>query len=281
MNGDPIGNSLTPHTFQGSGVLAVIAALLIYFAPVSQPAESTLITFEELPAGSTVTTQFGPRGVVFQSAFVGTDFGARSGTRALRSVPPTAEVFNPVPIVMSFTSPQARVSLFAMSPGIARNGTFQGFDANGNVVAQDGPKQVAANAFTAKFEVKSNNPRIVRAVFQLENAGHYAIDDLEFQGEAAQPPPPPPQVVITSPANGAQLDVETLAIAGTVNGQGLVSNVTATIEFGRPPDRPYHHSHPFFRWWEREQRVNSACLTLPARRLVQLKSRSLRRTSPA
>jgi hypothetical protein len=175
--------------------------------------------------------------VVFQGTLVGTDMGARSGTRALRSVPPTSEIFNAVPLIMSFTSPQARVTLFANSPTIARNGTLQAFDAQGRVVAQDGPKQVAADKFTTKFEVKSNNPRITRAVLQLENAAHYAIDDLEFSGSAAEPPPPAPKVVITSPTNGGELDTEAIDIKGTVTGQGLLSTVKATIEFGRPPEQ--------------------------------------------
>ena len=235
MHSDVIRKPSRPTFFLGQGVLAAIAASLIYMAPPPP----TLLNFEDLPAGTRVTNQFGARGVVFQGGFVGTDFGARSGTRALRTVAPFDEVFNPVPIVMSFTSPQARVALFAHSPGIARNGTLQAFDANGTVVAQDGPKQVTANAFTTRFEVKSNAPRITRAVFQLENASHYAVDDIEFEGTAAQPPPPPPQVVITAPANGAQLDIGAgaLPIEGTVTGQGLLSSVKATIEFGRPPDQ--------------------------------------------
>lgn len=226
-----------PAHLQCQGLLIAIAALLIYIAPVSPLPAPTLITFEDHPAGPLVLTHFGSRGVVFGGGFIGTDFGARSGTRALRSVAPNAEVFVDVPIVMTFTSPQARVSLFAFSPGIARNGTFQGFDASGALVAEVPPKQVAANAFTTHFELKVNQPRIVRAVFQLHNAGHYAIDDLEFDGAAPPPPPPPPQVVITSPATGAMLDVESLQIAGTVTGQGLLSNVNATIEFGRPPEQ--------------------------------------------
>ena len=216
-------------------VLAATALLLL--CGVINAQQETLLTFEDLPAGTTVTTQFGARGVIFERAFIGTDFGARSGTRALRSVPPNAEVFNPVPIVMTFTSPQARVKLFAFSGGIVRNGTLKAFDANGGVVAQDGPKPVVADSFTTQFEVKSNGRRIVRAVFQLENAAHYAIDDLEFSGSAAPPPPPAPQVSITSPANGSEVDIQSMAINGTVTGEGLLSTVKATIEFGRPPEQ--------------------------------------------
>ena len=234
MRADAIGNPSRRTWFRRPGVLTAIAVLLLSGGPLAAP---TLLNFEDLTAGTTVTTQFGARGVVFQGAFIGTDFGARSGTRALRSVPPTAEIFTPVPLVMQFTSPQARVSLFANSPGIPRGGTLQAFDANGALVAQDGPKQVAADVFTTRFEVKTNKPRIVRAVLQLENGIHYAIDDLEFDGSAAEPPPPPPQVVIKAPLNGADLDVEMFPLSGTVTGQGLLSTANATIEFGRPPEQ--------------------------------------------
>ena len=236
MRTDLIRKRSRPARLLRRSFLAAVAALLFHGVPLAQQS-TTLLTFEDLPAGTIVTTQFGARGVVFQGTFIGTDFGARSGTRALRSVPPTSEVFNAIPIIMSFTSPQARVKLFAMSPGIPRNGTLKAFAANGALVVQDGPKQVAADKFTTLFEVKSNNPRIMRAVFELENAAHYAIDDLEFSGSAAEPPPPAPTVVITSPQNGAELDTDKIEIQGTVTGQGLLSTVKATIEFGRPPEQ--------------------------------------------
>jgi hypothetical protein len=215
-------------------VVLLLTVLFFHDVPLAAP---TLLTFEELPAGTTVTTQYGAQGVVFEGAFVGTDMGSRSGTRALRSVPPTSEIFNPVPFVMSFTSPQRRITLFATSPGVPRSGTLQGFDANGVVVAQDGPKQVAADAFTTMFEVKSSGPRIMRVVLQLEGGIHYAIDDLEFDGSPAEPPPAAPQVVITSPQNGAQLDTQMFSLDGTITGQGLLSTAKATIEYGRPPDQ--------------------------------------------
>jgi hypothetical protein len=217
-----------------AGLLAVAAATRLAL-PAS--AATTVLDFEDLAPFTTVTTQYGPRGVVFQGAFVATDLGGRSGTRSLRSIAPNIEVFEPVPLVLSFTSPQARVALFANSPGMVRNGTLQAFDANGGVVGQDGPKPVAADAFTTRFEVSSPSATIVRAVLQLESAAHYAIDDLEFDGEPAAPPPPPPQVVITSPPNGAELDTDAFTIEGTIAGEGLLPTATAKVEYGRPPDQ--------------------------------------------
>jgi len=212
------------------------AAAVFFTAPAFA---ATLIDFEAQPPPSftIINAQYGSKGVVFQGAFLTTDMGGRSGTRALRSIPPTAEVFNPVPFVITFTSPQARVTLFANSPGVARNGTLQAFRANGGLIVQDGPKQVAANAFTTKFEVTSPAPAITKVVLQLENAAHYAIDDLEFDGRPPPPPPRPPQVVITSPPNGAEFDTDAFTIEGTITGQGLLPAAQATVEFGRPPEQ--------------------------------------------
>lgn len=138
-------------------VSLVVAGCLL--APASLHAAPTRLDFEDQPPFTIINTQYGSKGVVFQGAFVATDLGGRSGTRALRSIPPNTEVFNPVPLVITFTSPQARVTLFANSPGMARNGTLQAFDANGGLIVEDGPKQVAADAFTTKFEVTSPTRR--------------------------------------------------------------------------------------------------------------------------
>ena len=116
----------------------------------------------------------------FTSVFLATDPATRSGSRVLRTVAPTAEVFTPIPLRMAFIKPQVRLKLFAMSPGIARNGTLKAFDASGAVIAQDGPRLVAADKFTTMFELAVSTPRIARAELQLEGASHYAIDDLEF-----------------------------------------------------------------------------------------------------
>jgi hypothetical protein len=149
------------------------------------------LDFENLPAGTTVNDQYVRQGVRFSSAHLAADPAARSGTRVLRTVSPTAEVFTPIPLRMAFIKPQARVKLFAMSPGTARNGTLRAFDASGAAIAQDGPRLVAADKFTTMFEVVVSAPRITRAELQLEGASHYAIDDLEFD---TSPTPTTPSV---------------------------------------------------------------------------------------
>ena len=218
-------------------VVMPIAALLAQSAAVAAP---TLLDFEDLAPGTVVTTQYGLRGVVFPNHYLDADAAARSGTCVLRTATPGAEIFNPIPLAMTFTSPQARVKLFAGSTNVALNGTLTAFDAADNVVAQDGPKLVAANVFTTMFEVIDPDvtPSIARAELRLENGVHFAIDDLEFDGEPPAPPPPtPPVVQITSPANGALIDVNTVDIAGTVTGEGLVSPAKLSMTFGRPPEQ--------------------------------------------
>ena len=100
---------------------------------------------------------------------------------------------------MTFTSAQSRVKLVAASMNIALTGTLFAFDAAGNVVAQDGPKLVAANVFTTRFEVRDPDatPSITRAELRLENGIHFAIDDLAFEGPPSGgcPQDPPPRVV--------------------------------------------------------------------------------------
>jgi hypothetical protein len=212
----------------------LVAALWACPAALAAP---TVLDFEDLAPGTQVTTQYGARGVVFLNHYLGTDPAAHSGTHVLRTVNPASEIFVPIPLAMTFNAPQVLVTFFAESQSVPLNGTLTAFDAAGNVVAQDGPKLVAANVFTTPFQVTvSGNPAIVRAELRLENGAYFAIDDLTFDGEATPPPPPPPTVAFTSPPNGAFLDTSTLDISGTVKGEGLVSPVTLTMNYARPPE---------------------------------------------
>lgn len=222
-----------------AGWWAWSAAVVAMLTGSSAMAAPTVLDFEDLPPGTTVTAQYGPRGVLFQFPFLDTDPAAHSGTRVLRSAKPSDEIFEAIPLPMTFTSPQARVKLFAESVVAPLNGTLIAFDASNNIVAQDGPKLVAADVFTTVFEVidADATPSITRAELRVENSAHFAIDDLEFEGEPPAPQPTePPTVTITTPTNGADLDVETIDIAGTVTGEGLLSSVRLTIEFRRPPE---------------------------------------------
>jgi len=212
--------------------------VLIKVATVVALASATILDFEDVPAGTTVTTQYGDRGVVFpNAAYVDTDPAAHSGTQVLRSDCPCNE-FNTAPLVIEFTSGQARVSMFAGASSEAPvDGTLSAFDADGVMIAQDGPKPVAINAFTTIFEVSVAEAVITRVELKMGTTHFEAIDDLEFEGLTAPPvPTTPPTVDISSPADGELLDVSSLLIEGTVTGVSLFPTAKIIVKFGLPPD---------------------------------------------
>jgi hypothetical protein len=161
-----------------------LPVLAIFSASVAMGAT---LDFEDLPSGSTVKTQYGQRGVIFGAEgspgyYLDKDPAAHSGIQVLRTIPRNTEAFTAIPLVMTFTSAQAHVKLFAESSNTAINGTLTAFDAAGKVVAQDGPRLVTADVFTTLFEVTAQTPSITRVEFRLGDAPHLAIDDLEFDG---------------------------------------------------------------------------------------------------
>ena len=203
----------------------------------------TILDFEDVAPGTTITTQYAPppRGVLFEGSYLETDAAAHSGTHVIREIKPGNEFYAIVPLVIRFTSPQARVKLFAGSQFDSENGTLKAFDSAGTVVASDGPRLVQQNTFTTAFEVTAATPSITRVEFQLENSSFASIDDLEFQGDPAAPlPTEAPVVQLTQPVNGINVDIPNdiprLDIAGTVTGDGLPSQVTVTVGFKRPPE---------------------------------------------
>jgi hypothetical protein len=150
-------------------------------------AAPTILDFEDIEAGTTITTQYSDRGVVFMNHYLDTDSAAPSGTRVLRTIPLGTETFDPIPLIMTFGFPQSRVKLLAMSEDVALDGTLIALDAFGQEVARDGPKPVAANVFTTVFEVTDPDakPRIMQAELRLERGVNFAIDDLEFESASA------------------------------------------------------------------------------------------------
>ncbi len=213
--------------------LAALAAILSVGPAL---AASTVLDFEDIAAGTTITTQYGSRGVVFLQAYLDTDPAAHSGTHVLRSVKPGSEIFTAQPFVINFTSPQARVKLFGGSQYASLNGTLTAYDAAGHVVATDGPRLVPQNTFTTVFEVTVATASITRVEFQLENSAFESVDNLEFEGEPAVVPTQPPVVQILSPANGGERDLNQLDISGTVSGDGLLPAVTLTVDSRQPPE---------------------------------------------
>ena len=197
----------------------ILVAAGVFLAPLALvDAATAVLDFENLPAGTMVTTQFLSRGVRFASGFLADHPAAHSGTRVLRSLNPNQEVFTAIPLKMEFVSPQRHVRLFAMSPGAARKGTLRVFDSSGAVIAHDGPKLIAADKFTTMFAVNVAVPRIKRAELRIDGAAHFAIDDLEFG---------------TSPLNTARVVEERQPAARdnvAVNG-----NFPTVFRLGRPP----------------------------------------------
>jgi hypothetical protein len=217
---------------------AAMAPIIAILFGHTAMAAKTVLNFEDIPAPATITTQYASRGALFQQAYLDKDPAAHSGTQVLRSVSPNVEIFTSQPFVIGFTSPQARVKLFAGSQFATLNGTLRGFDSGGNVVATDGPRSVPQNTFTTIFEVKAVPAKIVRVEFQLDGTAFESIDDLEFEGEQPSPPPnQPPVVKITSPPNGLDTDVSAFDIAGTITGDGLISPVKLTVTWLRPPEQ--------------------------------------------
>ena len=220
-----------------------LCLLVITLCSVSVTPAQTVLDFEDadIPTNTIIDAQYGLRGVLFEHASLEQDPAAHSGMRVLRSIRTGTEYFGPpLPFVMTFTSAQARVKFFAGSQGVSLNGTLTAFDSSGNVVATDGPRFVTQNTFTTAFQVTVATPSITRVEFQLENTAFESIDDLEFEGEPPPTPPPAPVVTITQPIDGINVDIPgdipKLDIAGTVTGEGLLSRVTVTVAFKRPPE---------------------------------------------
>jgi hypothetical protein len=206
-------------------------------------AAQTVLDFEDpnITAPAKITTQYADRGVIFQSAFLRTDAAAHSPTRVLQSGNPSDGEFDPAPFLITFTSPQSRVKFFANSMGSPADHVLQAFDANGTMVAQDGPRTVAQDVFTTMFEVSVPTATITRVEFLLVNGGFELIDDLEFEGEPPGPmPTEPPVVQILKPLNGLELDIPGdipfLEINGTATGDGLISPVNVTLAYKQPPE---------------------------------------------
>jgi hypothetical protein len=216
--------------------LFVLVALV---ALVPARAAAVSFDFEDLPNGTNVQAQYGPRGVIFPGggAYVVTHPHARSGTRVLRSIAPNAEVFTPAPLVMTFTSPQSHVAFFAANyPSGTERGTLKVFGANNAVLGQDGPKAVPADSFTASFDVRVPAGGIVRAEFQIENSALELIDDLVVEGTTVIGPTTPPTVAFTNPPQNAALSPGPLVLRGTVTGDGLLGQITLRVAFGLPGD---------------------------------------------
>lgn len=213
-----------------------IALLVVTFITIS-PALSSALTldFEDIAPNTRVTTQFAARGVLFgPGPVVQSDDLARSGTQVLLSASPTTE-FNTGPLKIEFTSAQSLVKMFARASFTSITGTLMAFDDAGALVAQDGPKAVATDAYTTAFEVTVPTPTIRRVELLYSSSAFEAIDDLEFQGQPpAELATEPPTIQVLAPADNEQFVDAEVSVLGTVSGPQVIS-AQLTVEVQRPP----------------------------------------------
>jgi hypothetical protein len=215
---------------------ALFTALL--FASTPALAAPTIIGFDDLPAGSTVNNQYGAKGVTFQGAYIDNPAGLpRSGDRLLLTFNPSSEVFDVFPLAFSFGSGQRYVKLYAGTEGsLPMTATLVAYDAAGNVVGRDGPRTVPPGKLATAMQVTAPGPVIRRVELNYEGSAFHAIDDLEFDGDAAvDVPKTAPTVRITAPRNRAELTTPTFTVVGTVTGKQLSAAATLKVQVQRPP----------------------------------------------
>lgn len=189
----------------------------------------TVIDFENLAAGTAVTTQYAGQAVLMNGLPTVITWGSTQPLPHVLSSTVAPIELDTDPLAITLTSAQARVKLFA---GIGSGcgpvtGTLTGYNAAGGVVAADGPRSVATGALTTSFEVKNPTAATITKV-TLEYFNCYGapkiIDNLELEG---QPPPPlpttAPTVRITAPANRTELTASPVQVQGTVTGDQVVS----------------------------------------------------------
>jgi LGFP repeat len=192
------------------------------------------VNFDDFPAGTSVTTQYAARGVLFDGEHIALAQGAPSGTNVLRADDPISEFDRATSIRMRFTSTLTRIRVRAgVVSGSARSATLRAFDANDNLLASDGPRNVTGQ-FATVFNLSVASAAIRWAELDMDGPGA-AIDDLGLDGDAPVPlPTTPPTIQVTSPAAnlviGADLGfVAHVHITGRVDGESLMPTIRLTI----------------------------------------------------
>jgi hypothetical protein len=216
-----------------------IAPLLVLIA---RPAYAdTVIDFENLAAGTAVSNQY--PGVTFNGA--GTtgahisagDVTGHNGSNNVLINSPLLNTTGGGPLTMTFAPPQKTVSLWAsyiLFPGAQPTlpGTLTAFDQSGaQVPGAAMSATIAGGMATTQLTVTSTSANIASVTLTLGQGIFTVIDDLSFGGSTVTPPGSP-VVTISAPVNGATVDVtnSSLAVNGTVAGQGLSPNVQVTLQ---------------------------------------------------
>jgi len=229
--------------------LAFVCALAVFGLSTSAARADTLITFDDLPNDTAVNNQYVASGVLFNGAtgFPGTgahissgDVMAHSGGNVLINAP-LAQEFGGGPVTFTFTTPQKTVQLFAgyvlfQGAPATRQGTMQALDQSGKVVATDGPKAVTGGSASTSFSVGSTTANIAKVTVDMGSLVDTVIDDLQFGGGAVVTPPSgTPVVTINQPAGTTDFVNNAFHLTGSVDGQGLLTNVEVTLQLQTPP----------------------------------------------
>ncbi len=179
-------------------VVVLFAGLLWPGALAAQVTQT--VDFEKLPVGTALDQAYRSIGLSISGARVDVTPLAHDGRQVARMMNNGAG--QPPPLILDFASPQQFVQFFAGANGTLRaliSGSVRAYDAQGNVLADDGPKRVAKGADSTLFGVRTGQPAIRRVVLQLvvrdesapDRVGSnldVSIDQLTFRGLA-----PPPQ----------------------------------------------------------------------------------------
>ena len=212
---------------------------LLFPIATSVAVGQTLVNFDDITPGTSLTHQLAAKGVHFDGSTVFDIDVAHSPHNALFSVPPNVEAFNfPGPMVITFDTDQSDVRMFAGTiNSVPVSATLTAFNAAGTAVAHNGPITLPANAISTLMEVKLAQPGIrrVELLYSPDGLGNEVIDDLQFTGvPVTGTPPPAPTVHITSPTATLQIATPTFTVKGTVVGQSVDPHAVMTVHVPRP-----------------------------------------------
>jgi hypothetical protein len=202
-------------------------------------AAADTITFEERTPGETVNAQYSSQGVTFPSTPIATTYGANahSGTKGVFEY--CGECFMAVPLKVDFTTAQTQVGLWVGNDNTtAADVHLIALDGSGNTVGTANATLSANSpAIATHLSVTTATPEIRSLRFGRvadDDAAGLSLDDLEFS--TAGPPPPctasaPPTVNLTSPANNAYLQNNTVLLKGSTSGHGApITGATVVSE---------------------------------------------------
>jgi hypothetical protein len=229
------------HARAGSVAGLGLGVVLVLAGGVARAQDRTeTITFDDLPLGTVVTTQYSAKGsvVLFHQGVIVQD--PMSGGNQVMADSTLATEFDDGPITISFLAPQHAVSFSASYFGTTPPtlpGTLTAFDALGNVVATEGPEMIPGKNLSTTFSVTTNADIIEHVEFMVDTNSNEMIDNLVVTGE----PPPTvagqPVVTITSPPSGIT-DQTSVTVTGTISGTNLDLPATLTMTFQAPPLQP-------------------------------------------